>query len=365
MKKSLSIIFIGISILLFSGCVSKKTTIKPLISDCCLNSHNLLIDKRIFIGNFTLKNEKNLIKIYGKQTIGIDIETITFKESINTIVKEELYRRLSKISNKIKLVDKKPNNFNSKNDIFINGSIDKFWVNQQVPQRGTKFNVKSILYFKIITNVNDEIINNIFNAKLNIFVKDIERSSRIWARLLFNYWVDASETKQRIIHTLHINDNLIADFTYYQFFENAFANFTTDYKVAIEGNIYGKNPQKLNDIAEGNTNKFETFNYLYSYLSPNLNTSPGYNFYGDGTYEKYLSKNEISKIRKNKLIDKQKYNKCILDKEVMNNNECTQANSRNLDNTKYYDIFRLYATTSGILQYMINEHIDNIIEKIK
>jgi hypothetical protein len=102
----------------------------------------------------------------------------------------------------------------------------------------------------------------------------------------------------------------------------------------------------------------------YSYLSPNLNTSTGYNFIGNDTFEKYISKNEISKIKRNRVADEKEYNDCIVANGIMSN-ECIHPNSRNLNNTKYYDIFRLYTTTSGILQYMINEHIDNIINKIK
>lgn len=38
--------------------------------------------------------------------------------------------------------------------------------------------------------------------------------------------------------------------------------------------------------------------------------------------------------------------------------------TRNMENTKYYDVFRLYSTNSGILQYMSNLHIDKIIDEI-
>ena len=96
-------------------------------------------------------------------------------------------------------------------------------------------------------------------------------------------------------------------------------------------------------------------------ISPNLNTSPGYNFYGNDTFEKYLSKSELKKIKENYDLEKKEYDECAKNKS---NENCIKPTAKNIENTKYYDIFRLYSTNSGILQYMTNVHIDNIIDEI-
>ena len=194
---------------------------------------------------------------------------------------------------------------------------------------------------------------------MELITQNIKIDKRYWT-LLFNLY-DGSETSQLIKHRLTINNEVIADFDYFQFLENPIANFTTDYNLAIQGDIYGKYPQKLNDNSSGNVNKFTIYNMPYSYISPNLNTSPGYNFFANTGIETYLSKSEIKKIKEKYDLEKKEYDECAKDKS---NEECVKPTSRNIETTKYYDIFRLYSTNSGILQYMTNVHIDNIIDEI-
>lgn len=59
---------------------------------------------------------------------------------------------------------------------------------------------------------------------------------------------------------------------------------------------------------------------------------------------------------------KKEYEEC--DKNKKTNEDCIKPTTRNIETTKYYDVFRLYSTNSGILQYMSNVHIDNIIDEI-
>ena len=195
---------------------------------------------------------------------------------------------------------------------------------------------------------------------MELIVQNIQIAKRYWT-ILLNTFGDGSEESQLIKHRLIINNQVIADFDYFQFLENPIANFTTDYNLVIHGDIYGKYPQKLNDNSRGNVHKFEIYNMPYSYISPNLNTSPGYNFYGNDTFEKYLSKSELKKIKENYDLEKKEYDECAKNKS---NENCIKPTAKNIENTKYYDIFRLYSTNSGILQYMTNVHIDNIIDEI-
>lgn len=80
---------------------------------------------------------------------------------------------------------------------------------------------------------------------MELITQNIKIDERYWT-LLFT-WHDGSETSQLIKHRLTINNEVIADFDYFQFLENPIGNFTTDYNLAIHGDIYGKYPQKLND----------------------------------------------------------------------------------------------------------------------
>ena len=181
------------------------------------------------------------------------------------------------------MVSQKTNSFNENDSIYIEGNIEKIWINQQVPIRQTKFNTNSIFNFKINSTVNGKPISDNFDAKLELITQNIKIDERYWTLLLT--WYDGSEVSQLIKHRLTINNEVIADFDYFQFLENPIANFTTDYNLVIHGDIYGKYPQKLNDNSRGNVHKFEIYNMPYSYISPNLNTSPGYNFYGNDTFE--------------------------------------------------------------------------------
>lgn len=288
-KNSLVILAILITFLL-TGC-SRKTTIEPLVQNCCENKSIIKTNKKIFIGNFTLKNPNNIKNIYGTRSIKSNSEDIMFEENYGDIVRNELYKKLQGISSNVQLVSQKPNSFNENDSIYIEGNIEKIWINQQVPIRQTKFNTNSIFNFKINSTVNGKPISDNFDAKLELITQNIKIDERYWT-LLFT-WDDGSEVSQLIKHRLTINNEVIADFDYFQFLENPIGNFTTDYNLAIHGDIYGKYPQKLNDNSRGNVNKFTIYNMPYSYISPNLNTSPGYNFYLNDTFEKYLSKSEI------------------------------------------------------------------------
>ena len=357
-KNSLVILAILIT-LLFSGC-SRKTTIEPLVENCCENKSIIKTNKKIYIGNFTLKNTNNIKNIYGTRSIKSNQEDIMFEENYGDIVRNELYKKLQGISSNVQLVSQKPNSFNENDSIYIEGNIEKIWINQQVPIRQTKFNTNSIFNFKINSTVNGKPISDNFDAKLELIVQNIQIAKRYWT-ILLNTFGDGSEESQLIKHRLIINNQVIADFDYFQFLENPIANFTTDYNLVIHGDIYGKYPQKLNDNSRGNVHKFEIYNMPYSYISPNLNTSPGYNFYGNDTFEKYLSKSELKKIKENYDLEKKEYDECAKNKS---NENCIKPTAKNIENTKYYDIFRLYSTNSGILQYMTNVHIDNIIDEI-
>lgn len=356
-KNSLVILAILITFLL-TGC-SRKTTIEPLVQNCCENKSIIKTNKKIYIGNFTLKNTNNIKNIYGTRSIKSNSEDIMFEENYGDIVRNELYKKLQGISSNVQLVSQKPNSFNENDSIYIEGNIEKIWINQQVPIRQTKFNTNSIFNFKINSTVNGKPISDNFDAKLELITQNIKIDERYWTLLLT--WYDGSEVSQLIKHRLTINNEVIADFDYFQFLENPIANFTTDYNLAIHGDIYGKYPQKLNDNSRGNVNKFTIYNMPYSYISPNLNTSPGYNFFANTGIETYLSKSEIKKIKEKYDLEKKEYDECAKDKS---NEECVKPTSRNIETTKYYDIFRLYSTNSGILQYMTNVHIDNIIDEI-
>lgn len=360
MKKNGLTILAIVIILLLTGC-SRKTTIEPLVQNCCENETHVKTDKKIYIGNFTLKDVNNTKNIYGTRIIKADSEDIMFEESYNEIFRNELFKKLQKVSNDVQMVNQKPNSFNENDSIYIEGNIEKIWINQQVPIRQTKFNTNSIFNFKINSTVNGKPISDNFDAKLELIVQNIQIARRYWT-ILLNTFGDGSETSQLIKHRLIINNEVIADFDYFQFLENPIANFTTDYNLAIHGDIYGKYPQKLNDNSRGNVNKFTIYNMPYSYFSPNLNTSPGYNFFTNAGIETYLSKSEIKKIKEEYNLQKKEYEEC--DKNKKTNEDCIKPTTRNIETTKYYDIFRLYSTNSGILQYMSNMHIDNIIDEI-
>ena len=165
-KNSLVILAILITFLL-TGC-SRKTTIEPLVQNCCENKSIIKTNKKIFIGNFTLKNPNNIKNIYGTRSIKSNSEDIMFEENYGDIVRNELYKKLQGISSNVQLVSQKPNSFNENDSIYIEGNIEKIWINQQVPIRQTKFNTNSIFNFKINSTVNGKPISDNFDAKLEL-----------------------------------------------------------------------------------------------------------------------------------------------------------------------------------------------------
>ena len=197
-KNSLVILAILITFLL-TGC-SRKTTIEPLVQNCCENKSIIKTNKKIFIGNFTLKNPNNIKNIYGTRSIKSNSEDIMFEENYGDIVRNELYKKLQGISSNVQLVSQKPNSFNENDSIYIEGNIEKIWINQQVPIRQTKFNTNSIFNFKINSTVNGKPISDNFDAKLELITQNIKIDERYWT-LLFT-WHDGSETSQLIKHRL-------------------------------------------------------------------------------------------------------------------------------------------------------------------
>ena len=215
-KNSLVILAILITFLL-TGCF-RKTTIEPLVQNCCENKSIIKTNKKIFIGNFTLKNPNNIKNIYGTRSIKSNSEDIMFEENYGDIVRNELYKKLQGISSNVQLVSQKPNSFNENDSIYIEGNIEKIWINQQVPIRQTKFNTNSIFNFKINSTVNGKPISDNFDAKLELITQNIKIDERYWTLLLT--WYDGSEVSQLIKHRLTINNEVIADFDYFQFLEN-------------------------------------------------------------------------------------------------------------------------------------------------
>src|SRR5574344_2869735 len=116
MKKYNLVILAILITLLFSGC-SRKTTIEPLVQNCCENKSIIKTNKKIFIGNFTLKNTNNIKNIYGKRNIKSNQEDIMFKENYGDIVRNELYKKLQGISSNVQLVSQKSNSFNENDSI--------------------------------------------------------------------------------------------------------------------------------------------------------------------------------------------------------------------------------------------------------
>jgi len=365
-------ILYGLLVIIFFGGCEKQIALKPFISTCCMQNSTQLINKTIYIGHFALTNKNNQMGVFGNKSFvtGKEIENIEFEENIDVIIREELLKRLSQIYKTVVFVDTKPSVLDSDN-IYIYGELKNLWILQKyVNIYSKKFNFTNVYNFNIESMVNDESIKDNFNANLEISSNIVNQKSNISGVVmaaLFNFHaLDEAingDVGQAITHKLYINNKLISDIFYYQFLESGVGRFTTDYKVVLQANIFGKYPQKIEDSSSGNVNKFEIWNMAYSYLSPNLNASPGYNYVGGGTFNLYKSKEQLEQLKQENVIAQKKYEKCILTNSVFSQ-ECNKPNKENSENKKYYDIFRQYTTTSGILQYLIHEHIDNVVQEL-
>lgn len=342
--KKIRTFLLASTVIFFTACGGGASSLKPLVGDCCNNGAQKKVSKNIYIGHFVLTDKKNIDGIFGKcEESGGNIEEVKFKETLDLIVREEMLRRLSTVSDNVKLVDAKPDNFKEGTDIYIDGHIDRAWINQKFPSSAVStFNYTNTYELSIKSMINNKPILDNFTGKLHLKLLDYSNENNLAIMNAINLYSlifggfhisgdGGSEVGKTIDHKLYINDNLLADFIYFQYID---IGITNDYKVAIKGKVYGKNKQVLDDAASGGGRVYDN---VYAPFSLNNNTATVSNFINDfNDGDSYLTKQQIK----------------------------AGSSSRNLDNTKYYDVFRLYTTTSGILQYMINEHIDNIIDEI-
>ena len=374
-KKITTLVATAIIIFSFSGCAEVQNSLQPLIQTCCVDKAPKQIEKKIFIGKYSLSNNQNKEGTFGNRKLYLSdkLEPITFQESFDFIVRNELLRRLSKVSKNVILVDEKPKDL-ANNDIYIEGNVNNLWIEQQYVNYNTDtFDFTNLYKLNLESILNNQEIKDTFDSKLKLKSQptNITRNtSGVIMAVLFNLHAFNEAVRgdiaKLINHELYINNKKIANIDYSQFLESGVGRFTTDYSVAIKADIYGKNPQIINDSNQGNVNKFQILDMPYTYISPNLNTSSGYTYAGSSTFEFYKSKEQLAKLEEEFVIAKNEYNKCLNGRaNILENKKCDEPTQKNIGNSKYYDIFRQYTTTSGILQYMINEHIDNIIEKIE
>lgn len=376
---------IGIALLTLTGCVTlPQYELKPMVPNYGLKVNDVKIKKKIYIGIYEDKiNQLNpTLASYGKlmpyKNFYPYSENIKFAETLNEIVQSELQRRLLNKYTDVELVRLKPKDLKS-DEIFIDGNITNLNINQYYVKSSIKaFDIKNEYKFKISSNVNNIAVHDSFDTNLNMVskvLKDQINTSGMVLALLFDFnQIDGRHDYGQLIdHKLIVNNQLIADIQYYHYLQDGVGHFKVDYEEGLVANIFGKYPQKIKDKESDSVFKHNAYGKQYLYFSGGFDPfgSPTYNngwLNSEKWYNKspYYTNADVERI-KNEL---DVYNKCLDYNHLnfMNKKECPSAPyPENISdiNIKYYDIFRQYTTTSGILQYMINEHIDNIIKEIE
>lgn len=381
MKRIIYFITFIIFILSLTGCTEvPKYSLKPMVLKHGTEHNTTKINRTIYIGTYN-DNIAKANSSYGMlnpyRNFYSYAEPIKFAENLNELLQAELYRRLSNIYSNVQYVNEKPNKLLA-DEIFIDGNITNLKINQFYVNSHIKtFDFTNEYKFALISNINNNIVRDSFNANLKMtseVIKDqINTSGLILAILADFRQIDGRHNYGQLVdHKLTINNQLIADIQYYHFLEDGVGHFKVDYDESLTANILGKYPKQIKDKESGSIFKHNAWNKPYLYITVNFDPfgSPTYNNIWFDEYKNYgksLYYNDDDIARINKQLEE--YNKCIDYNHLnfLNKKECPSApNTSNITdlNMKYYDMFKLYTTTSGILQYMINEHIDNIIKAI-
>lgn len=373
--------------------IRKSSTIRPLINECCLSlSKKNVTKKKIYIASFnigTINNSNNLAKNYYKQPLisKYFLKNIVIKDLINKLVKEEFQRRLTDMGYNIVVVDEIPNNLDLAKSIIISGAINQPIVKSATMSFNNNNQYDYLFNFTINTKLNGKEIKDDLNAVLSMRSQlvDYEHKQNLHMNVLGALMIpfsplalsvalgshDSEDIGTNIIYQLSIDSESIANIQYYYWKEDAVAG---DRKYKISANILQKdNVTNIKDLYE-DTISINTFNktvypgFHYNsfnslLVSPYFLKYPVHNSNNHGFPEKnYLTKTEIEQVKNDKL----KYLKCRSECNPLNPNECDEKcpEIRNIENTKYYDIFKQYTSVSGVIQLMINKHIDNVIKKL-
>jgi len=355
MKKSILIFCIGI--ILFNGC-SRKHNLKPLVENCCETKQSNKIKSKIYIGTYKLTDSENKKNNFGLSIVGEENnkEQVKFSDSITEIFRNELKRRLKLITTKeIRFVDKKPKKL-TPNDIYIYGYIKKILINQHVKYKGA-FILKNTYLLNISTNINNKNLEDKLLGKLYVqnYNGKEDHTSAILVGLFINPMAFGNpDVQSNLIYKFELNNQKVAEIKYSHFSEPI--GFKKPFEAIFNATIYNKNGTTSNysDSIKGwGFDMMRQGNIKYAFLSGNnLNAFIPVGPTVPGT-PTYMTKSKIKKI-----------NDCYNTKKIEINESCNSVIWQETNNTQFFDIFRLYTTTTGILQYMLNEHIDNIINTI-
>lgn len=368
------------------GCASTKTlNLKPMIEDCCVSNQTHKTSKKILVGQFKLIDEKNKKNVFGSwkgQKEGI--EEIKLKESLNDILRNEYLRRLKHIAKDVQLVDRKPKALED-NTIFIEGYVDIFWLDNSMELINTKkgfisgktgFVYNNTYLLDITTNINSRNVKDTiiaeYNNKGSFSISD--DSSKVSAGVfgvIFGGFVPGTSmrgfTSMKSHRKLSMNETLIADVKYD--LDSSIPMFGAKViKEELTANIYNKDSILIKAITD-KTSLEDEKSLPFMYATINIGGAiepyvPWISWDKDYKTKSEIKLNkEIAKVRRKNdaLSNKNKSIHSELDDEDDSDYEYYDGYSH----AKYHDLFRLYTSNSGITQYMINYHIDNLIKTLK
>jgi len=376
--------------------VRKSSTIRPFIDDCCLNlTEKKATNKKIYITNFNIitgNSSDALIKNYKQPIVSkYFLKNIVFKDSINSLVQEELKRRLTSVGYNVIVVDQIPNNLDLDKSIIISGDIKQPIVKSTSMSFNDSNQYDYLFNFSINTKLNEKEIKDDLNAmlKMRSQIVDYEHKQNLHKNILgvlaipfsplgLNMALESHDTDDigtNTTYQLIMNDKSIANIQYY-FWEEDPRSMSRNGKYKITANIFPKgNATNFEDSYEDSfsihtLNKTVYPGFHYNSFNPLL-VSPYFLKYPNLSYidnnfpeNNYLTKIEIEQVKK----DEFKYLQCVKEKcGPLNPGNCDDHcpnEIRNVQNTKYYDVFKQYTSVSGVIQLLINQHIDNVINKL-
>ncbi|MBT4646713.1 hypothetical protein HOC11_00445 [archaeon] len=369
-------------VLLFVGC--SNYNLKPLVEDCCISKIDNKIDKNIYIGHFELVGSKNKNGIYGNlkkidmEDDDEEIEDIKLSENIDELIRSEIFRRFKGVFTNVNLVESKPEKFIEEKDIFINGKIEGLWFTnieaKHVTTGWTEVKIKTNTENRYILEIASSFNNNLINDKIKVkyfnklnYIMDPSAGDvtlGVFAALLSR----GSTNGEILIDTesrLDIDNNLIMSMKYDLYSSQSW--FNPIFKQNLKATIFDENSKIIDKIdAQSDGNIFKKPPYIY-FKQPS--TGPHHAISGNinsffnkfRPFREYKTKSQIKSIPKKNEETNERCGKMTPFERERNALKCR---IENILNTEYYDLFRQYTTNSGIIQLMINRHIDNVIAKI-
>jgi len=393
-----TVFVIGMIVLLVTNCSTKNRNL--LIEECCIDNFKLarVVEKNIYIGHFTFTDSLNKNNKFGEFKKQVKTDSMRYqdvnksfyihwvKQEVDELFRNEFYRRLKLNYKNVYLVDKIPSSFENNRDTFLEGTINRLWFTngENFDFKVGGMEVKSKEYFRhsfnieISTTINgvlldDKITADYFNES------DVHRRTSKGAIAVAiiggrptTFFMGENpgqemdtESEINTRRTLDINSKMVLQMDYYLHQDG----FPSEVQQWISAKIYNEEKKiikKIDAKEEGSVMTNPPFIY-YDGEVGGLSTTGHDIWFGiqpsilmkTNQIRTYKSKSEIADIKK---------------RRAASNVKCRELNLHerrrapycifNTNNTEYFDLFRQYTTNIGIIQLMINKHIDKIIKQI-